>query len=250
MSLSKLVAGLLTGILSAGMAFATVTSSDADIQSSVNSKLQSKSELKNVQSSVNNGAVTLQGTVDNYKAKLDALKQARKAAHVRNVQDQIVVAGPTLPDTELQEKLAKELRYDRVGYGNVFNVLTVGVKDGMVTLGGEVRTPVDRDSAFAVVENTKGVKNVVNEVKVAPVSNFDDAIRLRTLRAVYGDPALSKYGLDPQRPIRILVDNGHVGLYGTVLSPMDKQIAGIRANQVFGAFSVENHLETAHDVKR
>jgi len=244
MSVSKLTAGLLAGILSGGMAFATAKTPDSDIQAIVASKLQSKSELKNVQTSVNDGVVTLQGTVDDYKAKLDAQKQAKKAGHVREVQNQIVVAGPVVPDTQLSEKLSKELRYDRVGYGNVFNVLTVGVKDGVVTLGGEVRTPVDRDSAFAVVENTKGVKDVVNDVKVAPVSTFDDAIRIRTLRAVYGDPVLSKYGADPQRPIRILVDNGHVALYGTVDSAMDKQIAGMRANQVFGAFSVENHLTT------
>ncbi|HMK28472.1 MAG TPA: BON domain-containing protein [Terriglobales bacterium] len=250
MSPSKLSAAFLALVLSAGMAFAANSAPDSVIQASIAGKLQSKPEFSNVQSSVADGVVTLKGTVDGYKAKFDAEKQARKAGHVRSVQNQIVVAGPSLPDNELREKLARDLRYDRVGYGNVFNVLTVGVKDGVVTLGGEVRTPVDRDSAFSVVENTRGVKDVVNEVKVAPVSNFDDSIRLRTLRAVYGDPVLSKYALDPQQPIRILVDNGHVGLYGTVNSAMDKQIAGIRANQVFGAFSVENHLNTATTANR
>jgi osmotically-inducible protein OsmY len=38
------------------------------------------------------------------------------------------------------------------------------------------------------------------------------------------------------------VDNGHVTLYGTVESTMDKTIAGMRANSVTGAFSVENKL--------
>ena len=48
---------------------------------------------------------------------------------------------------------------------------------------------------------------------------------------------------DPAKPIRIVVDNGKLSLYGTVASAMDKQIAGIRANQVFGVFSVQNNLE-------
>jgi osmotically-inducible protein OsmY len=74
------------------------------------------------------------------------------------------------------------------------------------------------------------------------VSIFDDDVRIRATRAIYRDPVLSRYGIDPALPIRIIVDNGHIGLYGTVASPMDKQIAGMRANQVFGAFSVENHL--------
>ena len=78
---------------------------------------------------------------------------------------------------------------------------------------------------------------------IAPVSNFDDGLRLRAARAIYGDPALRKYAIDPARPIRIIVDNGHVTLVGAVNSVMDKQIAGIRAGQLFGAFSVENKLE-------
>jgi hyperosmotically inducible protein len=53
---------------------------------------------------------------------------------------------------------------------------------------------------------------------------------------------LSKYAIDPARPIRIIVENGHVTLYGVVDNTMDKTVAGIRANQIPGAFSVENKL--------
>ena len=54
---------------------------------------------------------------------------------------------------------------------------------------------------------------------------------------------LSKYATDPAHPIRIIVVNGHVTLYGSVDNNMDKQVAGIRANQLFGAFSVDNKLQ-------
>jgi osmotically-inducible protein OsmY len=62
------------------------------------------------------------------------------------------------------------------------------------------------------------------------------------LRAIYRDPVLSRYAIDPAKPIRIVVDRGHLSLCGTVANIMDKQIAGIRASQVFGAFSVQNNL--------
>ena len=61
---------------------------------------------------------------------------------------------------------------------------------------------------------------------------------------------LSKYAIDPARPIRIIVDNGHVVLYGSVDNTMDKNVAGIRANQLFGAFSVENKLVVEKDPGR
>jgi len=89
------------------------------------------------------------------------------------------------------------------------------------------------------------VKDVFNDVRVDPTSIFDDQIRVKTLRAIYRDPVLSRYAIDPARPIRILVNNGHISLDGVVATQMDKNVAGIRANQVFGAFSVKNNLEVA-----
>jgi len=80
---------------------------------------------------------------------------------------------------------------------------------------------------------------------VAPTSGFDDDIRVRVTRAIYGDSVLGRYATDPAAPIRIVVENGKVSLYGTVDSAMDKQIAGMRANQVFGVFSVQNNLAIA-----
>jgi hypothetical protein len=91
---------------------------------------------------------------------------------------------------------------------------------------------------------------VVNDVKVSPVSNLDDGLRLRALRAIYGSSALGKYAIDPARPIRIIVDNGHISLFGTVNSQMDKTIAGLRANQLPGAFSVENNLVVENNSKQ
>jgi hyperosmotically inducible protein len=87
-------------------------------------------------------------------------------------------------------------------------------------------------------------------VKVAPNSIFDDSIRTQLVRAIYGSPSGFRYGIDPQAPIRIVVNNGHVGLYGVVDSEVDRTVAGMRARQVFGVFDVENHLLTPKDLAR
>ena len=216
---------------------------DQQIQQAVSHKLQDGKKLQSVNASVEDGIVTLTGTVNLYQDKLDAGKKVKKVANVTGVRNDVAVAGETVPDGQLQQKLAKKLAYDRVGYSdNTFNYLALSVKDGVVTLSGDTVWDVPKDSALAIVASTPGVKDVVNDVTVLPVSIFDDSIRLRTARAIYRDSVLGRYASDPAHPIRIVVDHGHVTLYGTVESTMDKNIAGIRASSVPGAFSVNNKL--------
>jgi hyperosmotically inducible protein len=218
---------------------------DQTIQTKVTEQLASKPEFAKVQATVEDGIVTLSGSVDLYQQKLDAAKKVRKTADVQGVRNLIAVEGKSVSDAELDAQLDRKLYYDRVGYDVAFNYITASVENGTVTLSGEARTTVAQDSALALTARMPGVKDVVNEIKVAPASIFDDQIRVKTLRAIYRDPVLSRYAIDPARPIRILVDNGHVSLYGVVANQMDKNVAGIRANQVFGAFSVKNNLEVA-----
>src|SRR5258708_3035626 len=216
---------------------------DQQIQQAVSQKIRDAGRLQNVSASVEDGIVTLTGTAGLYQDKLDAAKKVKRLANVTGIRNDIAVAAETVPDSQIQQKLAKKLAYDRVGYyDNAFNYLALDVKDGVVTVNGDRMRDVGKDSAVAIVARTPGVKDVVNQVTVLPVSIFDDSIRVRTARAIYRDSVLSRYATDPADPIRIVVDNGHVTLYGTVESAMGKTIAGIRANSVPGAFSVENKL--------
>jgi len=152
------------------------------------------------------------------------------------------VAGPNISDEQLEQKLARRVTYVREGYDSTFDYFALGVKDGVVTVEGEDRTGVGRDEALADIYSMPGVKDVIANISLEPVSPMDDGLRLRAARAIYRDPVLSKYAMDPARPIRIIVVNGHVTLYGSVDNTMDKTVAGIRANQIPGAFSVENKL--------
>ncbi len=216
---------------------------DDQIQTSVTQKLASKRQYHDVKGRVEEGIVTLTGTVDLYQGKLDAAKQVHKIANAQGVRNLVTVAGPSVPDEQLEQKLAKKLRYVRVGYDNMFDYFALAVKDGVVTLEGQDRTGLGRDEALYDIATMPGVKDVIENVSVEPVSQFDDGLRLRAMRAIYRDPVLSKYAMDPARPIRIIVANGHVTLYGLVDSTMDKQVAGMRANQLPGAFSVDNKLQ-------
>jgi hyperosmotically inducible protein len=234
-------AGLLSAVLVAQTPAAARY--DNEIQTTLTQKLAAKAQFSDVKASVEDGIVTLSGTVDLYQRKLDAAKAARKAASVQGVRNLITVAGPNLPDAQLEQKLAAKLRYVRVGYDNTFDYFALGVTNGVVTVEGQDRTGIGRDEALAEIANMPGVKDVIDKVSVEPVSQFDDGLRLRALRAIYGDSVLSKYAMDPARPIRIIVTNGHVTLYGSVDSTMDKEVAGLRANQLFGAFSVDNKLQ-------
>ena len=240
--LTAMLAGMLLSVPQLSMAAAQ--SDKGSIDSAAMAKLNKK-QFKDVKVSVENGIATLTGTVDLYEYKMDADKRVHKVKGVTAVRDDIQVAGPEIPDQQLQAKLTEKLAYDRVGYGNAFNAISVSVENGVVTLGGHARTDVDKDSALALVSTYPGVKDVSDNIEVDPVSMMDDETRMAVARAVYGFPSLNRYAIDPARPIRISVQNGHVELSGVVDSQADKDAANIRANGVPGVFSVKNDLQVA-----
>ena len=242
---------LLVVMLLAGLGLPALAQSangryDQQIKQEVEKKLSSDSKLQNIRTVVEDGIVTLTGTVKLYMDKLDADKKVRHIKHVAGVRDQIEVET-TVPDDVLLQKLAQKLSYDRIGYGIMFNNLKLGVENGVVTIAGDVRDYPARDSALAIVGTEPGVKDVIDEINVLPAAPFDDELRLKVARAIYTHPALQRYAIDPQAPIRIVVNNGHVELDGVVDSAMDKQIAGMQASSVPGVFSVQNNLIVSNE---
>ena len=238
---------ILATVIFAGAALSTPLSAFAgedNNSSAVQSRLDKK-QFQNVKATVNDGVATLTGTVDLYQYKADAQKRALHTKGVTAVRNQIEVTGNNVSDAELEKKLVDKLSYDQVGFGHVFDAVSVKVQNGVVTVGGRAHNYVNRDSALALVATTPGVKDMVDDVEVDPVSTMDDQTRMAVERAVYGFTTLNKYAIDPARPIRISVQNGHVELYGVVQSEADKNAAFIQANQVPGVFSVKNYLQVA-----
>jgi hyperosmotically inducible periplasmic protein len=149
------------------------------------------------------------------------------------------------PSAAATARITKEVRHEllMLPYLNVFDNLAYKVDGYNVTLMGQVTRPTLKSDAENVVKKIEGVEHVDNQIEVLPLSPNDDRIRRQLYRAVYGYPALQKYAMGVQQPIRIIVKNGNATLEGVVDSEADKNIANIRARSVSGVFSVTNNLQ-------
>ena len=149
------------------------------------------------------------------------------------------------PSPRSEERITREVRHAllMLPYFGVFDNIGFKVEGDTVTLVGQVVRPTLKSDAENSVKHIEGVEKVVNNIDVLPPSPMDSRLRRQLFRAIYGYPALQKYALGVQKPIRIIVNNGRVELDGVVDSEADKNIAGIRANSVPGIFGVTNNLQ-------
>ena len=236
---------LASGMEAGNSAAAAQPAGEGSVSSGAAARL-GKKQFNNVKVTVENGVATLTGTVTLYRDKADAARRVQKARGVTAVNNRIQVAGANLSDNDLEKKLGEKLAYDRVGYGNVFDAITLKVTNGVANLGGYALDPVSKDSALTLAAATPGVKDVVDRIQVDPLSPMDNRIRFAVARAVYGYPSLNRYAIDPAAPIRIAVQNGNVELFGMVDTVADRNVAFLRANGVPGVFTVKNYLEVAN----
>lgn len=149
--------------------------------------------------------------------------------------------GQRMSREQVEKKVRKELV--TLPYYGVFDNLAYEVAGGTVTLHGQVVRPSTRDDAGRRVARIAGVERVVNRIEVLPLSSFDDSIRLRAYRAIFGsDSPLFRYGRGVNPSIHIVVNRGHLTLEGVVSNEGDARLAYIRAMGVPGVFSVTNNL--------
>lgn len=163
------------------------------------------------------------------------------------------VAAPAPEQAPEQTQLAKKVRKELVTlpwYG-VFDNLAYEIDGSTVTLHGQVVQPSTRKDAERRVAKLKGVERVVNNIEVLPLSGFDDDIRRRTYRALFGwNSPLFRYGRGVNPSIHIIVNNGRVALEGVVSNEGDRRLAYILANGVSGVFSVTNNLHAESERAR
>jgi hyperosmotically inducible protein len=156
------------------------------------------------------------------------------------------VAGATAPsagltDSDIAAKAAHEIRmYPRY---TIWDNISVRVNDGNLELAGQVSQPFKKADLQRIAQRIAGVSSVTNELEVLPVSFQDDNLRIRIARAIYRDPALSRYAIQAVPPIHIIVKNGHVTLEGVVNNELEKQVAYTRASTAGLSFGqVQNNL--------
>ena len=137
---------------------------------------------------------------------------------------------------------------NRYAQFTIFDDISANVRDGVVTLTGKVTMPYKRDDIEKRVAKVAGVQRVDNRVTVLPVSSFDDELRRRLARSIYGNSNFWTYAAMANPPIHIIVERGRVTLTGVVNSNIDRMLARSLATQ-FGVMSVTNNLKTDAEVQ-
>ena len=166
------------------------------------------------------------------------------ASQSANQQSVLQMESPDQRTGNQLEAIAKRVRHELVmlPYYGIFDWLEGEVNpDGSVILRGEVVRPSLKSDAEFRVKRIESVTNVVNEIRVLPLSTMDDGLRIALYRAIFYS-SLARYSLGAVSPIHIIVRNGRATLKGVVGSEMDKQLAYMSARGVPGLFDVKNEL--------
>ncbi|MGA2273700.1 MAG: BON domain-containing protein [Bryobacteraceae bacterium] len=164
--------------------------------------------------------------------------EANKPKH-----DDVFTPGPAN-----EAQLAREIRHNllMLPYYSIFDDLTFQLDGSVVTLRGvcppEPPWDIKRDAENAV-KKIPGVTQVINQIRLLPLSPMDWQVRRAEARAIYGDPEIgTRYGYQALPTIHILVENGHVTLDGVVDNQLDDTLIRTRANSVPNVFSVTDNL--------
>jgi osmotically-inducible protein OsmY len=195
----------------------------------------------NIMVSVEDGIVTLTGTVRSLAEKQQAEKDARGVDDVAGVESNLTIAVGALSDQQIADAVARNIR--TYAFYDIFDWITGDVNNGVVTLKGWVREPWRKNDYEHLAERVAGVKEIKNEIQILPTSIFDDQLRIRIARLIYHNPEFERYAFQPYPPIHIIVDNGHVTLEGVVNNPLERQVAETIVRGDTLAFSVTNNLK-------
>jgi hyperosmotically inducible protein len=153
-----------------------------------------------------------------------------------------------MPGADDEAQIAKQVRHKllTLPYYSIFDDLAFRVNGSVVTLEGACPgdPPYDiKKAAEQAVKKVPGVTQVVNNIKVLPLSPLDWDIRRAMVRAIYGDASIGmRYGYQALPSIHIIVENGHVTLEGVVDNQFDDTLIRTKANSVPNVFSVTDNL--------
>jgi hyperosmotically inducible protein len=154
-------------------------------------------------------------------------------------------ASAPIADTDLQADVVDSV-LGYVHYG-VFDSVGVGVENGVVTLTGSVLQPWRKDDIQKRVARLEGVREVKNQIRVQPVSGFDNRLRVQLYRQIYGQGMFERFASMPNPPIHIVVENGNITLTGLVNSRVEKAVLESIARGSL-AFKVDNQVQIESEI--
>jgi len=234
--------GVFGFILMLGTVATPATSGgDSALQDSLSRELSKT--VPGVLVKVADGAATLSGSVPTYQDKMTAGQAAADYDGVFRVANSITVAGPAIDDRLLAQTLEAKLAGSPGKQGNIYDTFWVQVRDGAATLTGYAHDVPARDNALAIAGAERGVKEVVDQIELLPVSPTDDRIRTQAARRIAkAMNSVRRRPDDPASAIRIIVRDGNVILDGSVPSRLDRTLAERAVANTPGVFSVTSSL--------
>jgi osmotically-inducible protein OsmY len=162
----------------------------------------------------------------------------------------VLLTGSAFAQDRRDVRLTDDIGRSITGYVRltIFDDINATVENGMVVLTGKVTMPYKKDDLEKRIAKIDGVRSVRNDIGVLPVSQFDDELRYRVSRAIYGNPTFWSYAAMANPPIHIIVEGGHVTLAGVVNSNVERVLARSLATGL-GELSVTNALKTDAEIK-
>ena len=236
----------MAGVAAAGIVLSIrpAAADDTALEARIEARLAKASVADHGQVSVDvrEGAAVLTGFTTTVAARREAEKAARK--ETKQVDSRLRVVPVERTDAAIQDEVADAV----LGYAyyGVFDSVGLTVQDAVVTLHGSVRQPWRRTDIEDRVARLEGIRELHNEIRVQPVSAFDDRLRRELYQEIYGSGMFQRYASFANPPIRIVVERGHVTLTGLVNSRVEKvKLESIARGTL--AFRVDNQVEVERD---
>jgi hyperosmotically inducible protein len=165
----------------------------------------------------------------------------------------VVVLGLSAPAFAAESEnlqLFRDVQREVLRYPHftIFDSVHAQVDSGRVMLTGKVTMPYKRIDIEKRVARLGAVTGVVNRIEVLPVSQFDNELRFRIARAIYGNHNFRPYASMVNPPIHIIVEHGRVTLEGVVNSQVDRMLARSIASS-FLSFDLKNDLQTEAEAR-
>lgn len=210
---------------------------DKEIQQAVLRELEWEPQVSSTEGgvSVKDGIVTLTGFVDSYAKKYAAERAAKRIAGVKAVVNDIEVKLPTDMERTDEDLARSAIQALQSRITVPADRIKITVRNGWITLEGELNWQYQREAAESAVRYLAGVRGVTNLITVKPrPAPSDIKARIEEARRRIAE-------LDAQR-IHVETSCSKVILSGTVRSWAERE--GGRASRMAGpgVTEVENHI--------